>query len=131
MKPVLLELQRVSKRFDSPGGSESVEVLKEISLSISSGESVAVIGPSGSGKSTLLNIIGTLDTPSEGRVILAGESLSALNEEQLAQVRNRQIVVLDLLEHKVQEVEQLCPAPKAVGVGDGEVVGVVVTLAVR
>lgn len=91
MNPSLLELQNVSKRYDSPSGSESVEVLKGISLSIAPGDSVSIIGPSGSGKSTLLNIMGTLDKPSEGRVMLAGEDLGALDEDRLARIRNRQI----------------------------------------
>ena len=91
MKPALLELRNVGKRYDSPGGGESVEVLKAITLSMNAGDSVAVIGPSGSGKSTLLNIIGTLDRPSEGCVRLDGEDLSALDEDRLAQVRNQRI----------------------------------------
>lgn len=91
MKPVLLELQNVGKCFASSGGAESVSILRGISLSVREGESIAVIGPSGSGKSTLLNIIGTLDTPSEGKVLLDGDDLSVLDEERLAAVRNRRI----------------------------------------
>jgi ABC-type lipoprotein export system ATPase subunit len=88
---VLLQLENVSKRYDSPGGETSLPVLKNIHLSVAPGDSVAIIGPSGSGKSTLLNIIGTLDRPGGGRVLLGGEDLSALDEDRLAQVRNRQI----------------------------------------
>jgi lipoprotein-releasing system ATP-binding protein len=60
-------------------------------MEIQPGESCAILGPSGSGKSTLLNIIGTLDRPTRGQVLLEGQDLAQLNEKQLAAVRNRQI----------------------------------------
>jgi ABC-type lipoprotein export system ATPase subunit len=68
-----------------------VAVLRDLSLDIAAGESVAIIGPSGSGKSKLLNIIGTLDQPTSGHVWLDGQDLSRLDESQLAAIRNRQI----------------------------------------
>lgn len=91
MTDPLLQLKNVAKRYDSLDGAPPIEVLKGISLSVQAGESLAIIGPSGSGKSTLLNIIGTLDSPTSGQVILAGQDLSQLAEGSLAQVRNRQI----------------------------------------
>src|SRR5438445_8546739 len=90
-EPVLLKLLDVSKRFDPLSGAERVEVLRGITLDITRGESVAIVGPSGSGKSTLLNIIGSLDRPTSGQVLLEGQDLSQLDERQLAAVRNRQI----------------------------------------
>ncbi len=66
-------------------------MLKELSLEVARGESVAVVGPSGSGKSTLLHIIGTLDRPTSGSITLDGRDLGALDDRQLAEVRNRQI----------------------------------------
>jgi len=84
-----LKLSNVALRYDS--GEESVNVLKGVSLEVARGESLAIIGPSGSGKSTLLNVIGTLDRPSSGEVMLAGQDLTRLNDAQLAAVRNRQI----------------------------------------
>jgi lipoprotein-releasing system ATP-binding protein len=89
----LLKLSEVTKRYDSVGGADSigVPVLDGISLEVARGESLAIVGPSGSGKSTLLQIIGTLDRPTAGRVELDGQDLSALGENQLAEVRNRQI----------------------------------------
>lgn len=88
---MLLKLTNVAKRYDSLAGAEPVAVLKEVSFEMARGESLAIIGPSGSGKSTLLNIIGTLDFPTSGQVMLDGQDLSRLNELELATVRNRQI----------------------------------------
>src|SRR6266446_6119814 len=91
MSSPLLKLIDVSKRYESPTGTEAVPVLRDITLEIGRGESVAIVGPSGSGKSTLLNIIGTLDRPSTGQVLLDSQDLSRLNDIQLAAVRNREI----------------------------------------
>ena len=87
----LLKLSGVSKSYESLADGGAVNVLKDITLEIAAGESVAIIGPSGSGKSTFLNIIGTLDHPSGGSVLLDGEDLADLSEERLAEIRNREI----------------------------------------
>ena len=87
----LLRLTRVTKHYDAPAGAGALGVLSEISLDIARGESLAIVGPSGSGKSTLLHIIGTLDRPTSGSVALNGQDLGALDDQQLARVRNRQI----------------------------------------
>jgi lipoprotein-releasing system ATP-binding protein len=81
----------MSKRYESPTSTELVPVLRDVTLEIRRGESVAIVGPSGSGKSTLLNIIGTLDRPDSGQVLLDGKDLSRLDDIQLAVVRNREI----------------------------------------
>jgi len=91
MSSPLLKLTDVSKRYESPDGAEAVSVLRDIQLEIGRAESVAIVGPSGSGKSTLLNIIGTLDRPSSGQVLLDSRDLSRLDDVQLAAVRNREI----------------------------------------
>ncbi len=91
MLALLLELKEVIRRYAAVGGSSSVPVLKGVSLAVASGETLAIVGPSGSGKSTLLQIIGTLDRPSSGEVLLCGKNLAALNDLQLAEVRNQQI----------------------------------------
>ena len=72
-------------------GGEDQTVLRGIDFEVSKGEFVAVLGPSGSGKSTLMNIIGCLDTPSEGTYVLHGRDVSRLDESELAQVRSRDI----------------------------------------
>lgn len=87
----MLVLKNVSKRYAMPGNPEGLAVLSDVSLEVSTGETLAIIGPSGSGKSTLLNIIGTLDRPSSGEVTLAGQNLTQLDDLQLAKVRNRSI----------------------------------------
>ncbi len=72
-------------------GSEEVHALRDISIKIKAGEYVALMGPSGSGKSTLMNMIGCLDTPSDGRYYLDGQDVSRMTDNQLAEVRNKKI----------------------------------------
>jgi putative ABC transport system ATP-binding protein len=72
-------------------GEEIVHALREVSLSIGRGEYVAIMGPSGSGKSTLMNLIGCLDTPTGGRYELNGVSVGEMDDNELAEVRNREI----------------------------------------
>jgi len=72
-------------------GSEEVHALRGVTLSIDMGEYVAIMGPSGSGKSTLMNLIGCLDTPSKGEYLLNGKLVSTMNDDELANIRNREI----------------------------------------
>lgn len=88
---MLLQLTEVTKRYAAADGVNGVPVLGGISLEVRRGETIAIVGPSGSGKSTLLQIIGTLDRPSSGQVLLDGRNLATLGDLQLAAVRNRQI----------------------------------------
>jgi ABC-type lipoprotein export system ATPase subunit len=85
----LIELRDLSKIYDL--GEVQVTALKGVSLDISEGEFVALIGPSGSGKSTLMNTLGCLDRPTAGSYRLADEEVARLNPDQLAQVRNQRI----------------------------------------
>ena len=87
----LLTLINVAKSYVAAGGGEPVRVLRKLSMQVQRGETLAITGPSGSGKSTLLNLIGTLDRPTSGDVVLDGRNLGALDELALAEVRNRQI----------------------------------------
>jgi putative ABC transport system ATP-binding protein len=72
-------------------GGHTVHALAGVSIHIAAGEMVAIRGPSGSGKSTLMNILGCLDRPDDGRYVLDGEDVSTLNDDELADVRNRRI----------------------------------------
>ena len=72
-------------------GSETIHALRRISIQISKGEYVAFMGPSGSGKSTLMNIVGCLDTPTDGQYILNGKDVSNMTDNELAEIRNKEI----------------------------------------
>jgi putative ABC transport system ATP-binding protein len=85
----VIELESVRKVYGI--GTIEVEALRGVSLSITQGEYVAIMGPSGSGKSTLMHILGCLDVPTSGRYLLAGEDVSTMDEVELAEVRNRRI----------------------------------------
>jgi putative ABC transport system ATP-binding protein len=89
MTSPIIEMQSIKKIYDT--GKIKVEALKGIDLKVESGEFVAIVGPSGSGKSTLMNLIGCLDTPSDGRYRLGGEDVSRFTRDELADVRNRRV----------------------------------------
>ncbi|MCC7233422.1 MAG: ABC transporter ATP-binding protein [Bacteroidia bacterium] len=85
----MLELKDISRKYTI--GTETVNALRSITLTIEKGEYVALMGPSGSGKSTLMNILGCLDTPSGGSYSLNGKEVSRMSENELAVVRNKEI----------------------------------------
>ena len=88
---LILQLEHVSKRYDDTAAVQGPEVLQDVSLSVHPGESLAVVGPSGSGKTTLLNLMGALDRPTAGQVLLDGDNLADLREAPLADLRNRKV----------------------------------------
>ena len=89
MSKLVIELRNIIRDFKL--GSQTVHVLKGIDLDIKKGEYVALMGPSGSGKSTLMNLLGCLDTPTSGSYNLAGRDVSQMKDNELAEVRNKEI----------------------------------------
>jgi putative ABC transport system ATP-binding protein len=85
----LIRLQNITRRYQM--GTETIHALRDVSLEIQRGEYVAIMGPSGSGKSTLMNLLGCLDTPTSGSYELNGTNVSEMDDNQLAEVRNREI----------------------------------------
>ena len=85
----LIRLQKISRRYQM--GAETIHALREVSLEIQRGEYVAIMGPSGSGKSTLMNLIGCLDTPTAGEYELNGIQVSQMDDNRLAEIRNKEI----------------------------------------
>ena len=98
---VILSASGLAKTYGK--GSTAVDVLKEIDLQVSASEKVAIVGSSGSGKSTLLHLLGGLDTPSAGTVILAGENLHNLSINKLDQLRNQSLGFIYQFHHLLDE----------------------------
>jgi lipoprotein-releasing system ATP-binding protein len=101
---MLAELQQIAKYYDQPGSAVRNQVLSEISLQIDEKERIAIVGPSGSGKSTLLNILGTLDRPSSGKVMLNGDMIDQMPEIQLADLRNTLIGFVFQMHHLLPQL---------------------------
>ncbi|GAB5465726.1 MAG: ABC transporter ATP-binding protein [Candidatus Kapaibacteriales bacterium] len=85
----MIDIREAQKIYQM--GSETVKALRGVSIGIQENEYVAIMGPSGSGKSTLMNIIGCLDTPTEGEYFFEGETVQDMDEDELADIRNRKI----------------------------------------
>jgi putative ABC transport system ATP-binding protein len=85
----LIRLEKISRRYQM--GTETIHALREVSLEIKRGEYVAIMGPSGSGKSTMMNIVGCLDSPTSGQYELNGVQVSEMDDNQLAEIRNKEI----------------------------------------
>jgi putative ABC transport system ATP-binding protein len=85
----IIDMEAITKVYDT--GKIKVEALRGIDIRVRKGEFVAIVGPSGSGKSTLLNLLGCLDTPTDGEYKLSGESVAGLDRDQLADIRNRRV----------------------------------------
>jgi len=95
----MVELIDVTKNYGQAGQTSELHVLKGISLKLDAGQSLAIVGASGCGKSTLLNIIGALDHPTSGKVMLDGKDLANADEHELARIRNREIGFVFQLHH--------------------------------
>lgn len=85
----MIEMQNINRVYDT--GRVKVHALRDVNLHIKEGELIAIMGPSGSGKSTLMNVIGCLDTPTSGRYSLDGKAVNDLDDNDLADIRNRKI----------------------------------------
>ena len=85
----IIETNHISKRYVM--GEEIIDALKDVTISVNKGEYVAFMGPSGSGKSTLMNIIGCLDTPTKGQYVLNQTDVSSMEDNELAEIRNKEI----------------------------------------
>ncbi|MFA5513102.1 MAG: ABC transporter ATP-binding protein, partial [Candidatus Kapaibacterium sp.] len=86
---VIIDIKNIAKIYDM--GAEKVFALRDVTLEICKNEYVAIMGPSGSGKSTLMNILGCLDTPTSGHYYFTGEDVSSMDDNDLAEIRNKQI----------------------------------------
>ena len=86
----LIEIRDVAKTYEM-GAETIVHALDGVTMSIDAGDYVAIMGPSGSGKSTLMNLIGCLDTPTTGSYVLKGREIATMNDDELAQIRNKEI----------------------------------------
>jgi putative ABC transport system ATP-binding protein len=89
MTEPIITMSNIKKIYDT--GKVKVEALKGIDLEIFPGEMVAIVGPSGSGKSTLMNLVGCLDTPTEGTYRIGGDDVAGVTRDQLAEIRNRRV----------------------------------------
>lgn len=101
----LVKIEGLSKSFQHMG--RTLEVLRDINLTIGQGELLSIVGPSGAGKSTLLHCIGTLDLPTTGRIQLAGEELTTMSGARLAAVRNREVGFVFQFHHLLPEFDAL------------------------
>lgn len=105
MSDVLLQAQDLGKHFNE--GELRVDVLKGINFSVNKNESVAVIGASGSGKSTLLHLLGGLDIPSQGDILINGNSIKGLNENERGEMRNKHLGFIYQFHHLLPEFSAL------------------------
>jgi ABC-type lipoprotein export system ATPase subunit len=104
MSSSILQLEHVSKWYES---APERRILDGLDLVVSAGERFAIVGPSGCGKSTLLNLLGTLDAPSEGRVIVDGIDTAGLNEDAVARIRSEKIGFIFQMHHLLPQCTAL------------------------
>ena len=98
---MILEAKNISKSFKN--GKKKLSVFKDLSLVINSGDLITIMGPSGAGKSTLLNILGTLDKPDIGKVLIDGKDTSLLSSNEISKVRNKQLGFVFQFHHLLPE----------------------------
>ncbi|HTY11196.1 MAG TPA: ABC transporter ATP-binding protein [Bacteroidota bacterium] len=99
---MLLSAKNIHRQFEA-GGGKSLLVLKGVSMEVETGEIVAIVGPSGAGKSTLLHILGMIDRPNEGEMILGGKNIFELKDDALASIRNKEVGFVFQFHHLLPE----------------------------
>lgn len=115
------EARGIERAFESPDGG-MIPVLRGVDLAIEPGESIAIVGPSGSGKSTLLHLLGALDRPTAGEVLLGGRRVEALDDEALAAMRNQYVGFVFQFHHLLRDftaLENVMIPQLVAGVGRG------------
>ena len=121
---IILELDGVARRYESVGGGDGRIVLRDVSLRVLAGEAVSIVGSSGSGKSTLLNLIGALDRPTAGTVLMEGRDLGQCSDAELAAIRASQIGLVFQQHHLLPQCtvweNVLVPTLARPGGADGE-----------
>ncbi len=105
MSEVLLSARHLRKAY--PQGAGELEILRDISLDIKKGDAICIVGASGAGKSTLMHIMGTLDRPTGGELYFQGQSLLAMNDEQIAAFRNKEMGFVFQFHHLLSEFTAL------------------------
>jgi lipoprotein-releasing system ATP-binding protein len=105
MSEPIFDCRNISKSYHD--GTETVDVLKDINLTINPGERIAIVGPSGSGKSTLLHLLGGLDIPSSGKLLMQGASWQTLSEKQRCKLRNKELGFVYQFHHLLPEFSAL------------------------
>ena len=105
MSNSILSCRNISKSYTD--GTNQIEVLKDLSLNIASGDSYAIVGPSGSGKSTLMHLLGGLDSPSQGDVLVNGKSWQGLSEKARCKERNAELGFIYQFHHLLPEFSAL------------------------
>jgi len=103
----MINLNKINKHYYNNSGTIKQEVLRDVSMSIKAGDSIAIVGPSGCGKSTLLNILGSIDVPTSGSIEFDGNDISQLNDKQLSNLRNKKIGFIFQMHHLLPQLNVL------------------------
>ena len=99
---LVIRIERITKEYEM--GHTTIRALKGVDLTIYRNEYLAIMGPSGSGKSTLMNMLGCLDTPTTGRYEFNGKDVAAMGDDELAEIRNREIGFVFLQQHRLGDL---------------------------
>lgn len=101
---MILTLENISRKYFNESGNRQRIILEHLNLQVKKGEKIAIVGPSGSGKTTLLNLIGTLDQPDTGKIMVDGVDIATLDSKKLAEFRNKNIGLIFQLHHLLPQL---------------------------